>query len=338
MLISTLDKIEQLPQPALGLLPAIHSATVTNLSSVLVNGEFPPASSTKGQVFLNNVTVPVSMPAGGNYPARPLNEGDLVASNGVVYYKVVNKKSITRQVMRVEDGAFVTAMPSPLLQDGMVVTPWGFEDPSGFVNGTDYAISYSGGNTFRLRGAGTTTLPAASSRGGWIHSKKTNSFYPMAFERSAYSVSFTPQSLAIGSPYTLSKVFSFRAIGAATAAVYSVIYEFGVRRNDSTPPPIGSNIAGYDFLPPAIDQEVVMTDVTSTHTIGITFRKLPDGGMNGLRLLYSRQLELIPGTYPIDVQDFILRVRIGQFDIQEDVETSGYIGYLIKDDTTRTQS
>jgi hypothetical protein len=330
MLISTLDKIDQLPQPALGLLGAVHTATVTNLSGVLVNGDFPPASSTKGQVFLNNVTTPLSIPAGGNYPARALNQGDHVASNGTLYYKVVNKRSITRQITSVSNGVFTTAMDSPLLEDGLVVTPEGFSSPQGFSNGTEYAISYSGENTFSLRGQGAAILPASASIAGWIHSKKTNSFYPAAFERTAYSVSFTPQSLAIGSSFTLTKAFTFRAIGASTAAVYSVIFEFGVRRNTTSPAPVGSNIAGYDFLPPALEQEVVLTDVTSRHTLGIQFVKTPSG-MNGQRLIYSKSLALIPGTYPVDTEDFILRIRIGQFDIQEDTDTQGYVGYLIQD-------
>ena len=330
MLISTLDKIDQLPQPALGLLGAIHTATVTNLSGVLINGAFPSPASTKGQVFLNNLTTPISIPAGGNYPSRALNQGDHVASNGTLYYKVVNKRSITRQILSVANGVFTTAMGSPLLQDGLVVTPQVFSSPSWFSNGTDYAISYSRGNTFRLRCPRTTTLPASASVAGWVHSKKTNSFYPAAFERTAYSVSFTPQSLAIGSSFTLSKVFTFRAIGAATAAVYSVLFEFGVRRNTTSPAPVGSNIAGYEFLPPAVEQEVVLTDVTSSHTLGIQFVKTPSG-MEGQRYLYSKSLALIPGTYPVDTEDFILRIRIGQFDIEDDTDTQGYVGYLIKD-------
>jgi hypothetical protein len=253
-----------------------------------------------------------------------------VASNGTLYYKVVNKRSITRQIISLSNGVFTTAMESPLLQDGLMVTPVGFESPQGFSNGTDYAISYTGGNTFRLRGQGNTTLPASASIPGWIHTKRTNSYYPAAFERTAYSVSFTPQGLAIGNPFKLAKNFSFRAIGAATAAVYSVIFEFGVRRNTTSPAPVGSNIAGYEFLPPALEQEVVLTDVTSSHVLGLQFVKTPSG-MNGQRFLYSRSLNFIPGTYPVDTEDFILRVRIGQFDIEEDTDTQGYVGYLIQD-------
>jgi hypothetical protein len=330
MLISTLDKIDQLPQPALGLLGAIHTATVSDLSSVLVNGAFPTPSSMKGRVFLNDLTTPISIPAGGNYPARALNEGDHVASNGKLYYRVVNKPSITRQIVSVADGVFTTASPSPILQDGLVITPEGFTSPQGFSNGTDYAIAYSGGNTFRLRGQGNATLPASASIAGWVHSKRTNSFYPAAFERTAYSVSFTPQSLAIGNAFTLKKNFTFRAIGAATAAVYSVIFEFGVRRDTISPAPVGSNIAGYDFLPPALEQEVVLTDVTSSHVLGIEFTKTGNG-ITGKRFLYSKALALIPGTFPVDTEDFILRIRIGQFDIQEDTDTQGYVGYLIQD-------
>jgi len=334
MLITDLSKLSQLPSPGLGLLNAIHTSTVTPMSSVLVNGVLPSNPSASNLVLRNDTANVVILPASGNYPDRPLYPNEYAGTNPWLYYKVINKKGNSRAVFNVSDGVFTAINLENGIANGQLAKVAGFVNPIGFFNDSDYTIANIDGNTFQLKDSnGDLITNASAAVAGWIHTYSTNSYYPAHFERIAYSASFTGASLKAGSLFTLSRAFTFRAVAANTAVVWNVIFEFGQRRNKTSPAPIGPNIQQYEFLPPAIDQQVVLTDLTTTHNFGLTFQKTgdPENFITGSRLLYSSATKIIPGTTPTQ-DDFILRVRLGNFDIQDDVtDLSGYVGYVITD-------
>jgi len=333
MLISDLTAVPQLPQPSLGLLNAIHTTTARNISEILANdGTLPAAHTVSNQVFLNDTGDSVTLPASGNWPTRILNDGEYVGVNSTLYYKVINKPTNTFQIVSVANGVFTTALASPSIANGQTAKFCGFKNPSGFANNETHTIQNLSGNTFKIVGAPSASADIA----GWIHTNHTNSYYPAAFDRTAFSVSISASGLPIGDTFTLSRVFTARTIAAATAASWCVVFEFGVRKDKATPAPIGPNIEEYDFLPPALEQQLILTDLTTTNALGITFTKTGKDGddfMTGSRLIYSRALNLIPGTYPT-TNDFILRIRMCQFDIQDNVtDLSGYVAYTISPPT-----
>lgn len=333
MLITDLSKLGQLPSPSLGLLNAVHTAETLPASTILTDGSLPATPPAANVVYRNDTAQVITLPAAGNYPSRPLYPGEYAATNSWLYYKVINKKSNSRAVFNVSGGVFTAVNLEYGISNGQLARMAGFTNPVGFENGSDYTITNIDGNTFQIMDSQGVVIQSASADvAGWIHTYQTNSYYPAHFERIAYSASFTPQSLKVGNAFTLSRSFTFRAVAANTAAVWNVIFEFGRRVNKSTPAPIGPNLQQYEFLPPAIDQQVIMTDLTTTHNFGITFKKtgIPgEGFLQGSRLIYSSATKLIPGTTPYE-DDFILRVRLGNFDVQDDVtDLSGYVGYVI---------
>lgn len=326
MLISSLDSLTQLPLPALGLFPAVHNASVIDVADF---ASMPSLTSAIGKVYRNSGTSPIILPAGGAFPGRNLFAGESFSSNGIVFFKVIRKTSLTRPVIGIAANVFTTASPHGLV-DGVAVKLAGFVGPTGFVNGTIYYVVDSTTTTFQIAATSGGSPLSASVSGitGYAHSQSTNSFYPSDFNRIAYTIPFTLQSLSVGRSETFIKQFSFRSIGAITTAVWSVIFEFGERVDDTSPAPIGPNIEGYNWLPPALEQEIVITELATTHVLGLVFKRLADGTFSGYRSLYSKAASLIPGTMPT-TDDFVLRVRIGQFDTEDVSDLRGYAAYCI---------
>jgi hypothetical protein len=339
MLITDLTKVSQLPAPSLGLLNAVHTASVINISTIQDNtGSLPLTPPAKNVVYVNDTNAVVVLPSFGNYPARPLYPTEFCGTNASFYYKVVNRKGNSIQISDVSDGLFsVSGAINSRFVSGQMATFAGFQNASGFINGNDYQIANvdNVANTFQIKDQSGAIISSASAGiAGWIHTHSTNSYYAAHFERTAYSVSFSGNSFRVGNPFSLAKLFTFRAIAANTAVVWSVFFEFGVRKDSTDPAPIGPNIQEYNFLPPALEQQVVMTDLACNNTLGLSFTKTGNTGedfMTGQRFIYSTALKLIPGTYP-QVDDFILRIRLGCLDIQDNAtDLSGYVGYVITD-------
>lgn len=87
MIIDDIAKISSLPSPALGLLPAVHDATVVPVSSL--PGD--PASDLAGEVFENAGSEAITLPAWGRWPAQQVASGGYFASDGRLFFPVVRR-------------------------------------------------------------------------------------------------------------------------------------------------------------------------------------------------------------------------------------------------------
>lgn len=335
MLIKDVSNVLQLPSPALGLLNAVHVDSPIHISTIQTNEKLPDFPPVPNVVYVNDTAKVVELPAAGAYPARPLYPNEFVGTNDYLFYKVINRTSNTRQIITCADGVFTAVGINNGITNGQLAKFSGFSGTTSFTSEQDYTIVNIEGDTFQIRDSGGNLISNASSDiAGWVHTYKTNSYYPAHFERVAYSISFNGTSLRIGNSFTLTKSFTFRSVSASSPVLWNVIFEFGIRTIKSTPAPLGPNLAEYEFLPPAVDQQVIITDLPSTHSFGITFQKTGKTGLDymvGQRLIYSGAVNLIPGTYPV-TDDFILRIRVGNFDIQDNVASpAGFVGYMISD-------
>lgn len=334
LLSGGLSSISQLPQPSMGLLPAVHSTSPINVEAAL------PSVSTAGELYRNVTGAPITIPAQGNFPARSIKNGAYFSSNGTAFYKVRNKPGLTRQVTSLIDGVFQCANPHGLV-NGQTIRLYGFinatttfagERPlaSFSDDGSYYFIVNASGNSFMIGNEDGVFTDASSGggTGGWVHTQESSSYYPEAFERTIYTFPFSLQSLPIGERFALSRLFSFRSISAQSACVWSVIIEFGERVDDVGPGSVGPNLQSYSYLPPAVEQQVVITDVITDHPLGIEFSRTAEG-VSGSRLIYSRSPALIPGTLPLG-DDFSMRVRLSQFDIENQIaDPSGYVAFNV---------
>lgn len=338
-----LTKIDQLPQPSMGLLPAVHSTQATEISVVDGAVSLPTVTAAAGILYKNATGLELNLPAQGGFPIRSISPNEYFSSNGVAFYKLRNKPGLTRQVISVVNGVFTMLEPHQFT-NGETVKLYGFVNPTATINGVSssfsdtgvtFRIAESSGNSFKItteQGVALNDAATGGNTGGWIHTQQSSSYYPAAFERTIYTFPFTLQSLPVGERFSLSRVFSFRSIAAKSACVWSVIMEFGERVDDVAPGSVGPNLKAYNYLPPAVDQQVVITDVTTDHALGIGFQRTADG-ISGYRSLYSRSPNLIPGTTPT-AKDFTLRVRVGQFDIENQIaDPSGYVAYSVAANT-----
>jgi hypothetical protein len=245
MIITDIKDITALPSPALGLLPAVHDASV----QVYTSGNLPTVAA--GQVLLNNSSGAMTLPAYGAWPPQKLALGSYAACDGRFWF------------------------------------------------------------------------PARRY-------KVTNSYYPEVFERTMYSLPFTPESLSLGTPFTLARKISLRMLNNNTDAVWNVVWEIGMRTSQVSPAPIGPNLDAYVWREPLIDQQVHLTDVMSSHEFSVRLtRKLTNSVEEWLGDVrrYDKTLGASASQLPTS-NYFVLRLRLSCFDTLNDVsDPRGYVAY-----------
>ena len=158
---------------------------------------------------------------------------------------------------------------------------------------------------------------------------ETSSYYPSHFERTLFTVHITPQMLPPGGTMRFERAFCFRLFNNITNAVWRVVWEAGVRTS-VVGPSIGPNLERFDWLPPLLDQEIVLTDIESWHGLGIVIANGRDG-YECTQLLYDRTLGSPPGSVP-SAPDFALRCRLACFDTEDGAaDPRGYAAYCALD-------
>jgi hypothetical protein len=249
MIIDSIGKVPTLPSPALGLLQAVHDATVTSHAG----GALPAVAAE--QVFQNNSGAAVTLPAFASWPAQVVEIEGYAACDGRFWY------------------------------------------------------------------------PARRY-------KDTNSYYPDAFERTIYTLAFSPEALPLRTRFDLKRRFDFRLFSNNTDAVWNVVWEIGMRADQTSPAPIGPNLSGYTWLTPLIDQQIPLTGVAGRHDFGVSLYR----DLNGVdevwtadvsrysKLLAAELAQLPTGNY------FVLRLRLSCFDIENAIANpKGYAAYFCSD-------
>ena len=245
MTIDGIEKITSLPSPALGLLPAVHDATVESYTT----GALPAVAA--GSVLQNDSTEPLSLPAYKSWPAQRVPVGGFAACDGRFWY------------------------PAKRYQE-------------------------------------------------------TNSYYPIAFERTLYTLAFSPESLPLGETFDFRRRLAVRLLANNTDAVWNFVWEIGMRTSQASPAPIGPNLDGYTWRTPLIDQQIPVTDLAGSHVFGVSLKRSLDGTdevWSGDIIRYAKVLGAVADQLPTG-NYFVLRLRLSCFDIQNDVpEPRGFAAY-----------
>jgi hypothetical protein len=252
MIIESIADIKSLPLPALGLLGAVHDASVANVADW---ADLDEAGLNDGQVFRNTTGESQALPAQKNWPAQNVPNSGYWADQHGLLYPVVPKVG-------------------------------------------------------------------------------TSSFYPRVFERNLYTLAFTPNALPLRTLFELNRLYQFRMFSNNTDAVWNVVWEIGMRVDATSPGTPGPNIATYDWRQPLIDAQVHITDVETSHQFGVWLRRDLDGTdeiwTGGVRQ-YGMHVAAHADALPTG-NDFVLRLRLGQFDILDDVTNPrGYVAYFVMD-------
>lgn len=272
MIIEDIQKVESLPSPALGLLPAVHDATVEVFVGTSV--VFGTSVGSNNQIVLGTAILPAELPA---------------PESGRVF--LITAGAVTLPAYR--------SWPSQAAPVGS-------------------HVASDGRQWFRV-----------------VRYKQTNSYYPAVFERTLYTIAFTPTSLPLRQPFILNRVFALRLFANNTNAVCNVVWELGDRRAQATPSPTGPNLERYEWREPMIDEQVPVTDVASLNLFGVylykNFDQQGDVVFTGLANRYGRSVAVGANQLPL-TENFALRVRIACFDTENPVaDPRGFFAYQVTD-------
>lgn len=325
MTISSLNDIKQLPSPSLGFLPAIHDAVVDNTPLKF--------SSLDPQWAVLEYGVK------GNFPeiGAPKKFYVDLSQDKIYWYARPDPSVEVFEYMEIVEadwgGAAIARVPrhaTPSTVAGRV-----------FKNQTAAAISIPPYQSWPARSISPGQFYGCDGRMYYRVNNKTgtNSYYPHAFERVVYSVAFSNKSLPVGDVFELSRLFYFRCIGNNTPVVYSVIFEAGYRVDETDPAPVGPNLGRFVWLPPLLEQQVFITDIKSMHPLGVFFRRAPEKTSRSSNepacleadALYYNKATPVPLNSLPDKMDFMLRVRLSQFDTDSDEkDPRGFVAYTVR--------
>jgi hypothetical protein len=88
MIISSIDSVKSLPSPALGLLPAIHDASV----EVFLGSASLPLGTAANEVMVNGSGATFTLPAFNSWPPQRVRAGEFFGTDGRFYYPLVRYK------------------------------------------------------------------------------------------------------------------------------------------------------------------------------------------------------------------------------------------------------
>ena len=336
MIINTLKTLDSVPSPALGLLPAIHDASVEDVPLVGSNASLPNASDARGRVFRNQTNASIVLPATSRWPARSLEPGATFGSDGRLFYKVRNKLGTTS------------------------FYPESFERT--VYNFSFTRKSFPPGGVFELNRLFYFRLIANTSTAVWSVIFEVGMRTDQVLPKSEYTIDATlvqgasmvtvPVNRAVdivqmmvvsgsGIPEGLDGTTKVLWVDVADGKVYLTkpATQSGVKSLKFTAP-VGPNLGDYVWLPPMLEESVVLTEMKSMNPLGILLKNYGDKngiatrneyGFEAYAKLYDKAISCPMESLPTGA-DFIMRVRIGQFDTENSVsDPRGYAAYLIRD-------
>lgn len=348
MIINSISSLSTLPKPELGLLPAIHDAEVED--TIFQNGApvLPTAADAKGRVFINQGVLAIPIPAYGNWPVREVAPGEVYGSDGRLFYKVANKSGTTsfypQHFEKVVYSFAFTGRTFPVGSD--------FEFKRNvfmrlIANNTSamWSVIFEIGEKIAQTDPNIVLeIPATLESG----SKKITISGPLIGKLS-YNMVVTGEGMDSSSIGT--RIYSInKTLGEVTLTRESSLSGL---KTLTFKAPVGPNIAEWRWLPPLIEESIILTDARSQNLLGIwlknwgtRYKTLPYGG--GTVIDYNRSsigFEGVSNVYGalknVNVEslpssnEFMLRLRIGQFDTENTVpDPRGYAAYLVVDSDT----
>lgn len=148
----------------------------------------------------------------------------------------------------------------------------------------------------------------------------TNSYYPTAFDRTLFTLAINDKQLAVGR--TLGVEFAVQLQLAAAArnadlfcqAQWVFLLELGTAPADTTPDPVGLNLANITWsATPIFEQRIILDPLFRSHAFGLRIKRLA-GGLSLDQQVYgiwSGNTAAAPAS-----ANFVLRARLAKFDTE----------------------
>lgn len=314
-----------------GLLPAVHDASVANLSTILTAGALPAATGHAGAVFVNNANGEIILPGGLGRRSAYLQNSEWVASDGTRWYRVTPyarqaagdtfTANATTNVCTATDHQFADGTRVRLTTSGTL--------PSGLSLATDYYVISRTGDTFQLSatlGGSAVDITTTGSGTHTVTQQAETSYYPTDFERELFAFSVSSRQLILKS--TLSLNFGLelmtlrpdrRARERESRVQWSVVIELGRFPQTSSPATTGVNLSGVTWDPnPVLEQRIIVTPNPTVHTFGLEVLRELVSGVDTLsaNALYYGNAE---ATAPPYEMPFAVRGRLVRFDTEDGV-------------------
>jgi hypothetical protein len=310
--------------------------------------QLPEQGEAKGRVFLNDVGGSVVLPESGRWPSLSLASGQLCGGDGRVLYEVTRKAGTSSYYPQVFERNIYTFSFSnetfPLGDIFEFVRFFYFRLINNNTTATWCVIFEVGEIVSQSSPAASISAVATLTSG-----QKTISVPP------SQAVQLT-QWMAVSGDGILGS-----EIGDQKTYIYDINTQTGVltltqaatasgQKTLAFTAPVGPNIERINWLPPLLEQKVHLTDLKSMNELGIWIKNhgtreiiTPDlrveidlnrneAGFEGYRLVYAKR-DPIPHECLPTSSNFVIRLRIGQFDTENSVSSpKGYAAYLIRAD------
>jgi hypothetical protein len=324
MFIQSLQEVKSLPAPPLGLLPAIHDATVVGVQSL-------PTSPEKGVVFRNDANGPINLPATGKWPTKRVEPGEFFGHDGRFLYPVLNRPGTTSFYPKSFDRIVYTfSFNGSTLPVG---NSFAFERLFNFrlIANTSLAL-WSVFFEIGVRDDDVSPDIIITRAATLTAGQKTISLQDIS--GIDYRMLVTGQGIYSdidGSTFVMNAANG--VVTLSRPATQSGTFQITFKADT------GPNIGVVKWLPPIMEYVVPLTDLKSVNPLGMVITNhgekkgissRNDIGMEAFWKKFDKAQAASLDSLP-ETNEFYLRVRLGNFDTENNVtDPRGYVAYTVR--------
>lgn len=217
----------------------------------------------------------------------------------------------------VHDGTLTDPLPTPLpaaaagtvwVADGRTLIPGGGGIRSSYIEDDGFVAS-----------DGRLLYP--SSRSG-----ESNSYYPRAFERTLFEFAVNEEMLAV--KRTLEILFGVQTqlVHASCKARWVLSMQLGEFTSDTTPSPVGLNLAEVEWSDPVFERVIDLTSLAQSHFFGLRILRTA----LGFNLDQNKYGNWTPNNAAIPTSpNFAVRGVLDRFDTENTADPRGYVAWKL---------
>lgn len=191
-----------------------------------------------------------------------------------------------------------------------------------YKNETGAAVLIPGGGGLRSKYVADDGYVGCDGRSLFVAARSgvPNSYYPAAFERTLFTLAINDKQLAIGRTLAIEFAVQMQLAKAVRnadlfcQAQWVFLLELGVPTSDTTPDPVGLNLADITWsAAPIFEQRIILDPLFRSHAFGVRIAR----ALGGLSLdqqiygIWSGNNDAAPAT-----ANFVLRARLTRFDTE----------------------
>jgi hypothetical protein len=320
----------------LGFLRAIHDAEIEPVAS---GAALPAASSAADRVFVNSGSEAIVLPAWGRWPAYSVAPLEHFGSDGRGFYPLIQKASTTsfypkffnRNIYTFSfSGSSLRAQASGGAATFSVVRDVSMRLFSNNTTAT-WSVIFEIGIREDDAGPEVEIEMQCSTQ---IGSKSITTTSSQINNIVKYMTVSGPGVVVAGGDISLGTVVTGVNVQAGIITINqtatqtgSALLKFKI--------PIGPNIRQIQWLPPLMEQQIHVTDLLSKNRVGVILYKQPFPTATTNEFGYAcdavqyNSLSRSPFESLPTGDNFVLRMRIGQFDTENGFSPRGFAGYTV---------